>query len=367
MIPDFATTSFKMVAEWNSYQRRTAERSYRWLETKVRPPDKATLQLIPTAAETVYRLNKIRLLHYPNPDQDPHLTTPFLLVPSIINKYYIMDLQPGRSMVAYLLKQGFDLWIVDWGDPGPEDRYDTFDDYLLLYLRRLVRKVRRESGQEKVSILGYCIGGLFTAIYTALFPDEVANLINLAGPIDFDDDGLLCTWTRPDHFRPDAIVDAYGNMPGWLMNAAFDGMMPGNMLRQEMAIWERADDPQKLQDYLGLRHWLADEMEFPGETYRKYIRELYQENRLIQNRLDIGGRIVHLSDITCPVLSISATYDHIAPTPQVVALNAAVSSPDKTALLIQGGHIGIVAGRNARQNLWPELAVWLRPRSAGNG
>ncbi|MFZ0544357.1 MAG: alpha/beta fold hydrolase [Candidatus Promineifilaceae bacterium] len=365
MMPNFATTTIKMLEDWNAYQRRTAERSFRWLETKVRPPDRASLQLAPTSAETVYRLNKIRLLHYPNLEQDPDLTTPLLLVPSIINKYYIMDLQPGRSMVAYLLKQGFDVWIVDWGNPGSEDRFDTFDDYILLYLRRLVRKVRRVSRQEKISILGYCIGGLFTAIYTALFPDEVANLINLAGPIDFNHDGFLCTWTRPSHFRPDAIVDTYGNMPGWLMNAAFDGLVPGNMLRQEMAVWDRADDPKRLQDYLGLRHWLADEMDFPGETYRKYIRDLYQQNRLIQNRLEIGGRTVHLADITCPVLSISATYDDIAPTPQVNALNSAVSSEDKTSLLIQGGHIGIVAGRNARQNLWPELSDWLRPRSGG--
>ncbi|MCI0399341.1 MAG: alpha/beta fold hydrolase [Chloroflexi bacterium] len=361
MLPFFPMTP--LLQEWNSYQRRTAARAVRWWEVKLRPPGAARLQLAPTPAETIYRLNKIRLLRYHNPQRDTSLSVPLLLVPSIINKYYIMDLQPGRSMVAYLLQHGFDVWMVDWGTPGPEDRFDTFDDYIAFYLRRLVGRVRRETGAGRISILGYCIGGLFTAIYTALYPDEIANLVNLAGPVDFAGDGLLCTWTRPEHFRAGAIVDAFGNMPGWLMNGAFDALIPGNQLRQANSLWDRLDGEERLRDYLGLRYWLQDEMDFPGETYRKYIRDLYQENLLVQGRLEIAGRTANLAAITCPILSITATNDHIAPAPQVVALSAAVSSADKQTLTVEGGHIGIVAGRDAREKLWPQLAAWLWPRS----
>lgn len=347
---------------WNQYTRRTATRTTRWWEVKSRPPGMADLQLAPTPAGVVYQLNKIRLLRYQSTQRNPQLH-PLLLVPSIINKYYIMDLQPGRSMVAYLLQHGFDVWVVDWGQPGPEDRFDTFDDYIDLYLRRLVRRVRRETGHPQISLLGYCIGGLFTAIYTALYQEEIANLINLAGPVNFADDGLLCTWTRPGNFRPDSIIDTYGNMPGWLMNSAFDGLVPGNLLRQEISLWDRLDNEPRLQDYLGLRYWLRDETDFPGTAYRKYIRQLYQENRLIQGTFQINDRPVDLAKITCPLLSISATYDHIAPAPQVTALNDAASSRDQETLVVKGGHIGIVAGRDARDNLWPHLAAWLAPRS----
>ena len=360
MLPNTAAALYQ---DWAAYQRRTAARSWRRWQVKSRPPLPAELQLAPTPAQTVYTLNKCRLLHYANSERDTALRKPLLLVPSIINRYYIMDLQPGRSMVAYLLQQGFDVWVVDWGAPGPEDRFDTFDDYIVTYLRRLVQRVRRATGGEKVSLLGYCIGGIFTAIYAALYPQEIANLINLAGPIDFSDDGLLCAWTRPDRFRPQAIVDAYGNMPGWLMNGAFDHAIPGNWLRQELSLWERLEDEARLQDYLGLQYWLQDEVDFPGTAYGKYIQALYQENQLAQGRLEIDGCRVNLADITSPLLSITATHDHIAPSPSVTILNELVSSADKETMVIQGGHIGIVAGRNARENLWPKLAAWLRPRS----
>ncbi|HEX6387440.1 MAG TPA: hypothetical protein VF177_22460, partial [Anaerolineae bacterium] len=108
----------QVLQEWNTYQRRTAERSMRWLELAVNAPDMEDLRLAPTPAKTIYRINKIRLLRYDSSRHDPALRTPLLLVPSIINKYYVLDLQPGRSLVAYLLDQGFDVWIVDWGEPG---------------------------------------------------------------------------------------------------------------------------------------------------------------------------------------------------------------------------------------------------------
>ncbi len=360
MLPNAVATLYE---DCTAYQRRTVARSLRWWQVKSRPPLPAELQLAPTPAETVYTVNKCRLLHYTNSERDDALRKPLLLVPSIINRYYIMDLQPGRSLVAYLLQQGFDVWAVDWGAPGPEDRFDAFDDYVVTYLRRLVQRVRRATGGEPVSLLGYCIGGIFTAIYAALYPHDVANLINLAGPIDFSDDGLLCAWTRPDRFRPQAIVGAYGNMPGWLMNGAFDNAIPGNWLRQELSLWERLDNEARLQDYLGLQYWLRDEVDFPGAAYKKYIQALYQENRLAQGTLEIGGRLVNLANIGAPLLSITATQDHIAPSPSVLILNDLVSSADKETVVIEGGHIGIVAGRNAKENLWPKLAVWLRPRS----
>lgn len=352
-----------ILQEWNQYHRQTMSRGMRWLELATTPPGRDDLQLAPTPAETNYRLNKIRLLHYPNPQREPKLRVPLLLVPSIINRYYVLDLQPGRSMVAYLLQQGFDLWLVDWGKPTAEDRFDTFDDYIQLYLHRLVNRVRQETGVAQISLLGYCIGGTFTAIYTALYPAGVASLINLAGPIDFSQGGILCTWTQPQRFRPEAITKAYGNMPGWLMNSAFDGLLPANQLRQALNLWDRLDHDSRLQDYLGLRHWLTDEVDFPGAAYQKYIGDCYQRNLLVKGQLTIDSRPVHLADITCPLLSITSDGDYIAPAGAVLALNQLSNSPDQSELKLQGGHIGIVTGRDARQKLWPALTNWLAPRS----
>lgn len=353
----------RVLQEWNTYQRRTAERSLRWLELKVNAPDAEDLRLATTPAETIYRMNKIRLLRYDTSRHDPALRTPLLLVPSIINKYYVLDLQPGRSLVAYLLDQGFDVWIVDWGEPGPEDRFDALDDYIALYLQRLMYRVRRKTTAPRVTLLGYSIGGLFAAIYTALFPGDVANLVNLAGPIDFAVDSLAHHVTQPRNCDVDALVDAWGNVPGWFIRTTFENLIPNYQARQAVNLWRHLTDETWLQDHLAIRHWLSDNVDFPGEVCRQYIRDCYQRNLLVKGELRLRDCPVHLDAITCPILAIAASHDHIAPPAAVLALYDAVSSRDKQTLVVDDGHVGIVTNRNAPQTWWPELVAWLRSRS----
>lgn len=381
----------------------TARRSARWWQLQTEWPwlDRAALGLAPTPAQVMSTLGGVRLLRYAALTPQPPLpegggekrekreasgnsalfscppsplrrggggvraTLPLLLIPSLINRYYIFDLQSQRSLVEYLQGQGYDVWLVDW-HAGAVDRYLTLEAAVTQYLPRLVRRIRRVTGAEWVSLLGYSIGGVLATLYTALYPDSVANLINLTGPVRYDGDGLFTTWTRPAHFDADLVAGAFGgNIPGWLMQAAFDSLVPAKNAIRARRLWERLDDEPALRRYLAVLYWLGDQVDFPGAFYTDVIRALYQEDRLLRGALTLGGRRVDLRAIRCPVLVVAADDDLIAPAAQVLPLVDAVGSADAVGTTVHapGGHIFLVVGDQAPAALWGPLERWLRPRS----
>ncbi len=316
-----------------------------------------------TPADEVYTEGKLRLLRY-RPAVEHPAPVPLLIVPSLINRYYLLDLVPGRSLVEYLVGRGLDVFLIDWGTPGPEDRSTTFDQYITGSLRRATQRVRAISGQDRISMLGYSMGGTFTAIFATLYGRYVANLVQLAAPIDFHDDGIMSQWTRKDRFNVDLVVDTLGAMPAALMQASFRMLKPTYQIAQQIALADQFGDTEAAQDFLALQFWLDDNIPFLGEAYRTYIKECYQENHLVQGKLVVGGRRVDLSQIEAPLLTVVATRDMICPPQSSKVLNELVSSPDRAILELPSGHTSIVAGHDATTQLWPQLADWLVARSA---
>lgn len=358
--------SFQLWKQWSDQALALNAEFWRRSLALSRLSEREQPKVAQTPAEVAYTENKLRLLHYRS-NTEPKYRLPLLLVPSIINRYYILDLKPGRSLVEYLRDQGFDVWMIDWGTPGDEDRFVTFDDHVDGYLLNCTREVLAATGQSQLSILGYCIGGVLTTVFTALHGAHVRNLINLAAPIDFHDDGLLSKWTRKENFPVDALVDTYGNMPAWLLQTSFKWLRPTSDFGNLWTLWERLDRPAALDDYLALAHWVEDNVSVPGETYRKFVRDCYQDNLLVQNSMVINGRPVDLANVTSSLLTVTAHRDHICPPRSAAVLNDLVGSEDKTLLELRGGHIGVVAGKEASGRLWPQLAGWLAERSDGEG
>jgi polyhydroxyalkanoate synthase len=325
-----------------------------------------------TPSEVVYAENKLRLLRY-LPSVDSPSTVPLLIVPSPLYRYSILDLVPGASLVAYLIAQGLDVYLVDWGRPGREDRYVTFDQYINGYLRRIVHRVRRQSGQQRINLLGYGLGGTMTAIFTALYSrpgataEYVANLVLLLAPINFHDDGLLSQWTRKGRFNVDLVVDTMGSMPADLMRASFRMLKPTAQIMQKLTLATQVGDGEAAQDLMALQSWLTDDAPYLGEAYRKYIKDCYQENYLVHGKLVIDGERVDLARISCPLLIVAAAQDRICPPASATVLAELVSSTDKEVLELPGGHISAIAGPRAPDHLWPALAAWLIPRSQAGG
>ncbi|HEX6292036.1 MAG TPA: alpha/beta fold hydrolase [Herpetosiphonaceae bacterium] len=316
-----------------------------------------------TPAETVYTEHNVRLLHYRPTVAEPH-PVPLLIVPSVIKRALILDLAPGRSLVEHLVGQGLDVYMIDWGKAGPEQRSVTLDQYVVGYLRRVVQHVHRRSGQSRINLLGYSLGGTLTAIFSALYGRYVQSLVQLAAPINFHDEGLISQWTRPERFNVDLIVNTLSTMPLELMRASLRMLQPTAQIMQQIALAERFGDTHAIQDLLAMQVWMSDMALLPGEAYRTFIKECYQANHLVQGKLVIGGQRVDLRRIDQPLLTIAASGDRICPPRSVAALNEHVASADRQVLEIPGGHIDLVVSSDVTGQLWPQISAWLIARSA---
>jgi len=348
-----------MVTGWQGELEQTARRSLKLLQICLEPP---RVQIGATLYREIYRRNKVRLLRYAPRTERIH-PIPLLMMPSMINRYYILDLIPGRSLVEYLLSRGIDVYMLDWGEPGDEDAMISLDAFITEHLDRAVNTVARKSNSEQISLLGYCMGGTLTTIYTALRPQAIKNMINLATPIDFKDGGLLSRWTDAAYYPVDKLVATFGIVPPSLMQAGFQMLKPMGQLAKWLTFFEKVENEEFVKVFLAMEAWTNDNVAFPGEAFRTYVKTCYQENLLRQNRLVVGGKRVDLGAITCAVLNIVAQMDHICAPKSASVLNQLVSSADKQLVILPGGHVGIVSGTGARKYLWPTIGDWLAARS----
>ena len=317
-----------------------------------------------TPSEIVYREAHLKLLHYPTA-RPPKYKTPLLFVFALVNRPYILDLKTGRSVVGHFVQRGFDTFLVDWGKPTPADHTLTLEDYVTGYLPRVVDYIREHTGVDRVNILGYCMGGTMSAMFTALHPEQVKNLILLAAGIDFaPEDGLLNLWTQPEYFDVDKFVDAFGNCPPEFLQGSFLLLNPvPNLIEKPFNFFERLDDDAYLEDFLTMETWLNDNIAVPGEVFRTFVKCLYQQNLLVQNRMPVGDRVVNLRRITCPILNIMASADDIVPCAQSRPFNDLVGSKDRKSLTLEAGHIGLAVGGRAQKEIWPQACEWLAARS----
>jgi polyhydroxyalkanoate synthase len=288
--------------------------------------------------------------------------TPILMIPSLINRWYVLDLAPQRSLIEWLVSQGHEVYCIDWGTPGAEDRYLTWDDIGGRYIGRAVRTAARVSEVEDVHLLGYCLGGTLATAYVAAFPDQVASLTALAAPIDFAHAGIMATWTNVPTFDVRSILDAFGNVPHQLMSISFSMLRPTLKAAKAVSVIDRAWDDEFMDGYLATEKWGSDNVSFPGACYAQYIERLYRGNELVKGEFTVLGHPARLPSIQCPVLAIAFTDDHIVPVRAAQPLIDLVGSRDKQILVDRGGHVGAVVSRKAAERLWPALQTFWAQR-----
>ncbi len=317
-----------------------------------------------TPADVVHRENKLSLLRYKARPEGLAFRTPTVLVPSLINRHYVLDLMPGKSLVEWLVARGHDVYCIDWGSPGPEDRWIDLDTIFDRYVHHAVRAAKAVSGSEQVHTLGYCMGGLMTLVHASLHPDDVATTTTLATPVRFsgDDGSLLSAWTSSPTFDVHALVEATGVVPWQLLQSAFQMLRPTMNLSKAVHFIDRIEDDPYVDGFLAMETWGNDNVGLPGAFYEQYLRDFYRGDKLARGELVVSGRRVDLTALRMPLHCVSFAHDSIVPAESAQELMAIAGSIDKVATKLGGGHVGAVVAKSASERLWPKLASFWEAR-----
>ncbi|RLB09594.1 MAG: class III poly(R)-hydroxyalkanoic acid synthase subunit PhaC [Deltaproteobacteria bacterium] len=314
-----------------------------------------------TPYEVVYQIDRVKLKHY-KPKVKRSIKTPLLVVYALINRETMLDLQPGRSVVQNFLNEGLDLYMIDWGYPTRKDKFLGIDDHVNVYMDSVIDFIRKKHKIKKINLMGICMGGTFSVIYTALHPDKIKNLITTVTPTNFDTDkGLLHIWTRQIDAKK--LVRAYGNMPGDILNLGFLLLNPARlMIDKYVGFLENIDNKTFVENFIRMEKWIFDSPDVPGETFRQFIEDCYQKNLLIQNKMVVGGKKVDLRKIKVPLLNIYGKFDHLVPPEACELLTKKIGSKDTEDICLDTGHIGIYVSSKCQRELVPKIAQWLKER-----
>ena len=336
-----------------------------------------------TPKDTIYAQGTLKLHHF-RPQADSVYRVPVLIVTSLVNQPYILDLVPGQSMVEFLLKQGYDVYMIEWGRPRKEHQHLTLEDHVLDRLPACVQQVLQHSGERELSIIGYCVGGLLAVLWAALSAvaqppagagaktaktsrtpsrtSPLKNLVCMATPVNSDGLESLKAWMG-ESFDEEALIAQHGNVPAeWVQNA-LRALRPFGKVAGAMNLLNQADKEEVVRSNLRMGKWETDNIPFPGGVFRQMVNDFLRGNRLVRGDWAIGGRTVSLADVTVPLLHLLAQDDHITPYASSRDLVARAGSRDKQEIVVKGGHVGLVAGRGAQTRMWPALDAWLAPRS----
>lgn len=319
----------------------------------------------PADPDVVYSENKLELIHY-EARTDDRRDVPVVFVYAFINRPYILDFEPDRSVVGQFLDHGFDVYLLDWGEPSRLDTQLGLDDFVSRYLANCVDAVTERTDTEALHLFGYCTGATLSVIFAALYPDRVRTLGLLAPLLNFDaEGGIFRLWDRNGTIDPDAVLGVSGNAPGEWLGFAFALVDPVEYyVTRYLRAAEHIGDVAYLTRFLRRLQWGSDSVDVAGELYRQFLVELYRENRLIDGSLTVGGQSVDLANLSMPVLNIVGTEDRFIPAAASLPFLDVVPSTETDVIEFPTDHVGLSVGNPAHEELWPRVCEWLANHSA---
>ncbi len=338
--------------ELSAFQQRL-QQSYQTLR------ELGTVDVGQTPRQLIFENDKTRLFYYA-PEGASTLQTPVLICYALVNRPWIVDLQPDRSLLRELLGRGIPVYLIDWGTPDAGDRFLDLNDYINDYLDSCVQACCRHAGCAQVNLAGICQGGSFSLCYTALHPQRVKNLITLVTPVDFHTPDFTLSHLA---LKVDAAlaVKTYGNIPGELLNDTYNSLMPMRLgVQKNLGMPAQLADPQKAMNFLRMERWIQDSPDQAGEAFRQFIEQFFQQNLLLKGEVKIGAAQVDLKRIGQPILNVYALQDHLVPPSSSRALKDATASRDYQELTVNAGHIGIFVSSRGLKLLPDAIADWLK-------
>ena len=316
-----------------------------------------------SAKDVIVNRGPMRLYHY-HPLTDEVYRVPVLLVMATTNRGYIFDMVPGQSLVEFLLLRGYDVFMLDWEAPRAEDRGLGLKDYVEDFVGSAISEVQRTTGESDVSLVGYCMGGVLSVLWSGLnHATGPKNLAVFTTPVDFQAMTLFRAWSDPKYFDVDRLVDTLGMAPAEMLLTAFDMLRPAGRTSANFALLDNLWNEEFVKGHRMFDRWSNDMLPLAGEYFRETTKQLVWDNALLNGTLRIGGRPVELGKITAPFLHVTAEHDHIVTTGASAPLIGLIGSDSKEQVVLKGGHVSLIAGPNAVKRMWPRLDQWLGAKS----
>jgi polyhydroxyalkanoate synthase len=306
---------------------------------------------------SVWSQGTTRLLDYgvfaPRPEG-----APLLVVPSLVNRGYILDLQPGRSLVRRLAADGFRPLFVDWGQPGADERHFDLTAYIAGRLCAALDRVHELTGRPPV-VIGYCMGGQLALALAQLRSRDVGGLVLLATPWDFHAE-------KPEMARAVAatiapwlpLFDHLDGMPVDVLQGLFAALDPFLVVRKFCAFARLDPASDRAREFVALEDWLNDGVPLAAAVARECLLGWYGDNTPGRGAWQVAGQPIRPESVAMPTLVVVPEQDRIVPPLSALALAKAV--PGATVLTPSFGHIGMVSSSRAPKELWPQIAAWLR-------
>jgi polyhydroxyalkanoate synthase len=310
--------------------------------------------------EEVWARDKVRLYRYHSDNRT--LTPPLLLVMSLVTKPYIFDLRPGNSFVEALLARGFDVYALDWGIPDTADSQNTFETYCDEYLPLASVAVMRESGADELTVYGYCFGAVLSLLFVGGHPElPIRSLGIMATPVDFSMMGSTSALLGSGRITVDDMIDETGNIPPRVMLEGMRTMKLTGDLAGYASLLHNLHNSEYVAAHQALTGWAQDHIPFAGGCFRQQVDWFMKDDQLVQGRITLGGRMVDLRSITCPVLSVVGDADHIVPPESTAPLLNVI--PHLEEMHFRAGHVGLIVGKSAQRQSIPQIAHWLAAHS----
>ena len=315
-----------------------------------------------TPNDIVSETRLYRLLHYHSLVKRVS-STPILVVYALVNRSYVLDLQPNKSWIRHLLMQGFDVYLLDWKSPARIDKYVSFDDYVNSYIDDCVEIVQNNNSSDKITLHGYCMGSSMSAMYTSLHQEKIKNLVTIAPVIDTSKDTTVIA-NISKQMDIDKLVSYIGYLPPEKLYECYSILKPFKQgVNKYFNLIENIDNETFVQNFLRIEKWLYDTPPIAGETIKQWINDIYKKNLLVKNQFRLGNAIVNLKKINVPLLNIVAEEDHLVSPECSVPLNEVVSSEDKRLIRFHTGHVGLIASSYSQNNVLPKVGQWIKSRS----
>ncbi|HRP90791.1 MAG TPA: class III poly(R)-hydroxyalkanoic acid synthase subunit PhaC [Edaphocola sp.] len=337
----------------------TTEKLYKGYEALQKMED---VEVATTPKELVFQKDKVKIYHYLREGVAVKCKIPVLVSFAMLNRHDVLDLQPDKSLMKKFVDLGLDVYIMDWGYPTQADKYLTMEDYIDGYMNDAVDFVRKRHKVEKIHKMAICQAGTYSMIYASKYPEKLQTLTTYVAPFDFGSrDNMLYKWAK--YIDVDAMVDSVGTIPGEMIDSAFSMLKPSMNISKYLGIMDSLEDKAKMENFLRMEKWKSDLPAIAGEMYRKYIKDLFRDNKLIKGELELGGVKVNLKKMTVPYLNVYATGDTIIPNKSTLAIMDKIGSKDKTEYAFPGGHIGVFVGARSQKELAPSVTDWIIERT----